>query len=84
MWAFFVPDSKARLINETGNLKMFNHTKPRYSIRDLLSLLNIGRAGLYSEINAGRLRTYKVGNRRFADPDDLDRYIKITRQEAPE
>ena len=61
---------------------MYNHIKPRYSINDLLSLLSIGRAGLYAEINAGRLRTYKVGKRRFADPADLDRYIEITRQEA--
>lgn len=61
---------------------MYNHIKPRYSINDLLSLLSIGRAGLYAEINAGRLKTYKVGKRRFADPADLDRYIEITRQEA--
>ena len=61
---------------------MYIHIKPRYSIRDLLSLLDIGRAGLYAEINAGRLKTYKVGKRRFADPADLDRYIEITRQEA--
>ncbi len=61
---------------------MYNHIKPRYSINDLLSLLSIGRAGLYAAINSGRLQTYRVGKRRFVDPAALDRYIEITRQEA--
>jgi excisionase family DNA binding protein len=55
---------------------MFIHSKPRYSINDLLSLLNIGRAHLYADINAGKLSTYKIGKRRFAKPEALDKYVE--------
>jgi hypothetical protein len=55
---------------------MFLHTKPRYAINDLLSLLNIGRARLYADINAGKLVTYKIGKRRFTKPIELDRYVE--------
>ena len=52
-----------------------NHTKPRYSINDLLELLSIGRGTLYAEIKLGRLKTYTLGKRRFADPEAVDEYV---------
>ena len=36
---------------------MFNHQKSRYSIKDMLALLSIGRAGLYAAIHANKLST---------------------------
>jgi len=61
---------------------MFTHTKPRYSITDLLALLSIGRAGLYEAIRANKLATYKIGKRRFCDPADLDHYVELCKREA--
>jgi hypothetical protein len=61
---------------------MFVHTKPRYSINDLLALLSIGRATLYSDIRSGKLTTYCVGKRRFTEPEALDRYVELVRKEA--
>ena len=61
---------------------MYQHTKPRYSINDLLALLSIGRARLYADINAGKLATYRIGKRRFADPDALDRYVEQCKRDA--
>ena len=61
---------------------MFTHTKPRYSVNDLISLLSIGRARLYADINQGKLKTYKIGKRRFADPQALDSYVETCKQEA--
>jgi len=61
---------------------MFVHTRPRYSINDLLNLLNIGRATLYADIGAGKLETYLVGKRRFTEPAALDRYVELVRKEA--
>ena len=61
---------------------MFQHTKPRYSINGLLPLLSIGRARLYADINQGKLKTYKIGKRRFASPEALDSYVHKTEQEA--
>ncbi len=61
---------------------MFTHTKPRYSINDLLTLLSIGRARLYADINAGKLATYKIGKRRFAEPEAIDLYVETCKQEA--
>jgi len=61
---------------------MFIHQKPRYSVNDLLSLLSIGRSGLYAAIHAEKIQTYKIGKRRFCDPEDLDRYVEACKQEA--
>ena len=61
---------------------MFLHTKPRYSINDLLTLLSIGRARLYEDIQMEKLKTYKLGKRRFASPEALDSYVEICQQEA--
>lgn len=61
---------------------MFTHTKPRYSIQDMLALLSIGRTRLYDEINQGKLKTYKIGKRRFADPEAIDSYVETCKQEA--
>ena len=61
---------------------MFIHTKPRYSINELVSLLSVGRAKLYEEIQLERLKTYKLGKRRFASPEALDSYVKQCEKEA--
>ncbi len=61
---------------------MFIHTKPRYSINDLLSMFNIGRARLYEDIQNQKLKTYLVGRRRFASPEAVDDYTKTCEQEA--
>ena len=61
---------------------MFQHTKPRYTINDLLDLLGIGRASLYAAINDGSLATHKCGKRRFATPEALDKYVEICEQKG--
>ncbi len=61
---------------------MFVHQKPRYSINDLMALLNIGRNNLYIAINTGKLDSYKVGKRRFAAPEAVDAYVELVRKEA--
>ena len=61
---------------------MFQHTKPRYSISDLLTLLSIGRARLYEDIQMEKLKTYKDGKRRFASPKALDSYVELSEKEA--
>lgn len=61
---------------------MFQHYKPRYSINDLMSLLSVGRSTLYADINCGKLETYKIGKRRFAEPKAIDDYVEQCKQEA--
>jgi excisionase family DNA binding protein len=61
---------------------MFHHTKPRYTINDLLDLLSVGRATLYAAINDGSLKTHKIGKRRFACPEDVDAYVQLGKQEG--
>ena len=41
------------------------------SIDDIIIATGLGRTSVYNEIAAGRLRTYKVGRRRFATPEAL-------------
>ncbi len=59
-----------------------HYSKPRFSITDLIGLLSIGRATLYAEINAGRLKTYTVGKRRFCDPVEVDNYVRLCKTES--
>jgi hypothetical protein len=61
---------------------MYQHNKPRYPVQDLLTLLSIGRSRLYSDINTGILKTYKVGKRRFASPEALDAYVAAKEAES--
>ena len=61
---------------------MFVHAKPRYSIKDLEVLLDIGRTKIHSEMNRGRLGFYKDGGRIFSGPDDVDRYNALCKKES--
>lgn len=36
----------------------------------------LSRSGIYAEINAGRLETFKIGRRRFTTPDKLEQFIE--------
>ena len=55
---------------------------PANSITDALSVLKVSRKTLYDEINAGRLRTYKVGRRRFVSADALTEWISTREIES--
>jgi excisionase family DNA binding protein len=64
---------------------MFQHTKPRYSIKEILALLGIGRATLYDAIYSGDLESYVVGKkRRFISPEALDKYVERCQHGAKE
>jgi excisionase family DNA binding protein len=41
------------------------------SIEEIVDATGLGRSSIYKEIAAGRLRTFKVGRRRFATPQAL-------------
>lgn len=47
-----------------------------YSIEQACKVLNFSRQTIYEEINSGRLKTYKVGTRRFVSVGAIDTYIK--------
>lgn len=55
----------------------FIHTKPRYSVNDLIYLTGVGRGRLYDELNSGRIKSYYLGKRRFVSPAALDDYIEL-------
>ena len=61
---------------------MFIHTKPRYSIKDLEVLLDIGRTKINYEMNQGRLGFYKDGGRTFSGPSHVDRYLALCEEES--
>ena len=46
--------------------------------------LNSSRQTVYNEINAGRLRSYKVGRRRFISEEALVEYIRAREAETQE
>jgi excisionase family DNA binding protein len=52
------------------------------SIRDASKILKVSIQTIYNEINSGRLKTYKIGRRRFVSADALHKYIKDRETEA--
>lgn len=52
-----------------------------YSIGEVMKVLKLSRQVVYNEINAGRLKTYKVGRRRFASAEAVRAWIRQRERE---
>lgn len=59
-------------------------TQLTYTMTEAAEALGIGHQKLYDEINAGRLRTYRVGRRRYASAEAVHDYIRDREREAAE
>jgi hypothetical protein len=46
-----------------------------YTIPQFMDAANQSRAGVYNEINSGRLKTVKIGRRRFVTPQAAHEWI---------
>ncbi len=46
-----------------------------YGITDATEAVSIGRSTLYKEISAGRLKTFKIGNRTLIAADSLNEWL---------
>jgi excisionase family DNA binding protein len=55
-------------------------TKLAYGISETVQATNVGRSLLYEEIRAGRLKTFKVGNRTLIATDDLKAWLDFYRR----
>ena len=55
-----------------------------FSIPDAARLAGLGKSLLYEQIKQGKLRTFKVGNRRLVSRDALEQYIREREQETAE
>ena len=64
------------------SIQDFKHLKPRYSVKDGMTILDCGRARLYQYINDGLLEAYKVGGRTYLTPQGIDRVIEHDYKEA--
>jgi len=51
-------------------------------IKKTSKLLNICHQKTYDEINDGRLKTVKIGRRRFTTPKFLQEYIELLEKES--
>ena len=54
-------------------------TKLAYGISEAVQATNIGRSLLYEEIRAGKLKTFKIGNRTLIATDDLKAWLATYR-----
>jgi len=52
------------------------------SIPETAEAAGVGRTTIYNEINAGRLKSYKVGRRRLVSPTALRVWIESREQSA--
>ena len=55
-------------------------TKLAYGIAEAVKATNVGRSLLYEEIRAGKLKTFKVGNRTLIATDDLIAWLEAYRR----
>jgi len=53
-----------------------------YTLLQVEDILNLSHQAIYNEINAGRLRTFKIGRRRFVSGDALIQFVKDREKEA--
>ncbi len=56
--------------------------KPANTMPETCEALGFGHQKLYDEINAGRLKTYKVGRRRYASEEAIRQYIRDREAES--
>ena len=54
--------------------------KLAYGIAEAVQATNVGRSLIYEEIRAGRLRTFKIGNRTLIATDDLEAWLASYRR----
>ena len=61
-----------------------HHPEPEllWTIEESIRAARTSRATLYREINEGRLRTVKVGRRRYIRPEDARSWIASLMEEA--
>ena len=52
------------------------------SIQEAAKILGLSRQSVYNELNAGRLKSYKVGKRRFISSQALSQYVRDREAEA--
>ena len=52
----------------------------QFRIYDMMDLLGVGRASVYTAMNVGELPTYCIGKRRFCSPESLDAYVTLCEQ----
>lgn len=52
------------------------------TIRDVCQALRVAHPTVYKQIRAGRLRSYKIGRRRFVTRKALDDYIAQSERET--
>jgi excisionase family DNA binding protein len=62
---------------------VINYQRLSYSITQAMEALGLSRQTLYNEINAGRLRTYSVGSRRFISHEAITTWIRNREAEQP-
>ena len=53
-----------------------------YSVPEVMEALGISRQTVYSEINSGRLRSFKIRGRRLVAPKAIDDYVADREREA--
>ncbi|GMR20196.1 MAG: hypothetical protein BMS9Abin36_0791 [Gammaproteobacteria bacterium] len=53
-----------------------------YSITEVMAALKVSRNTVYEEIKAERLKTFRVGRRRFVSAEALNGWIKSREAEA--
>lgn len=61
--------------NETGTSEVSFHAPPALSIDEVCKTLKIGRSTFYEEVNSGRLKVRKIGNRSVVTGLDLIEYL---------
>lgn len=60
----------------TGDIDMFQHTKPLYTVPETLELLSQSRGKFYEEVKTGAIHIIKRGRRSLVTAAEIDRYVE--------
>lgn len=52
------------------------------TVKDVMQRTKLCRQSVYNEINSGRLKTFRVGNRRLVSPSALSEWVKSLERAA--
>ncbi|MFB1490775.1 MULTISPECIES: helix-turn-helix domain-containing protein [unclassified Thiocapsa] len=52
------------------------------TVKDVMQRTKLCRQSVYNEINSGRLKTFRVGNRRLVSPAALSEWVKSLERAA--
>ena len=75
-WELLMEKHRKRIVEDIRNVTDQKASPTEFlTVKEVLSLLRIGKGALYKVINSGALPTVKVGRKRLFQKADIEKYL---------